>query len=245
MSKLTLFTLLHQAPANGSAQDFLCTFQDELRFSGHLGETILIANVAPNMAQAYVAIGSLQRFWTSETGDNMVRIEEIRSFPSEVALLGNSKIEQRIAEVSQADFERIVAFAIGGNFDDAPFSHDAVSADSFAQQLRRAQDDRCGFSDAATEQGTAFMIQPPEHGGRWHTSNFLFLDPEAGKLFADFAWTVGPRFEIIIDAYATSADISDTVNRTGMLALKDMVSAWPDRDALTWHREQFFARLRG
>lgn len=87
------------------------------------------------------------------------------------------------------------------------------------------------------------MIRPLHLGGELHVSNFLFLDPEPGALFERFAWTVGPQFEIIVDTHAVSPDIADTVNRTGMLALNDSVDSWPDREALAWHREQFFARL--
>lgn len=244
MSKLILYAAVPADFDLGATQDFACAFDDELRFSNRLGESILIANIAPDMAQGCVAIGRLLRFESGADQTTLVRIEKIRPLINVVPLPDIPQSERRMSELADSVFSEIVAAAVGEGYEEDQFNHQSLSADAFAQQLRRAHDHRCGFSDVATEQGTAFMIQPPKDGGRWHTSNFLFLDPEPGKLFADFAWTVGPRFEIIMDAYAVGPNISDTVNRTGMLALRDMVASWPDRDALTWHRRQFFDRLR-
>jgi hypothetical protein len=117
--------------------------------------------------------------------------------------------------------------------------------DQIAGILAADQDGRCCFSDVRTYSGMAYPIRPLEWGGLYHTGNFIYLDPEPGALFASFSWTIGPRLELLIDAYAVTSDIADTVNRSGMLAISDKAITSLDRDALAWHREQFFARLRG
>lgn len=230
---------------DGATEAFPCAFSDELHFSHRLGEPILIANTAPAMEHGYVAIGRLKRFETDVDGGTRVQIEKIRSLIKVVPLSDMQDMQQRISEIPDIRFGEILAAALGEGYNEDQTAAGAIPVDAFAQQLRQAQNDHCGFSDVATEEGTAFMIRPPEHGGRWHTDNFLFLDPEPGKLFANFAWTVGPQLEIIVDAYAVGPNVSDTVNRTGMLALKETLLSWPDRDALAWHRDRFFDRLRG
>lgn len=244
MSKLVIFAVLTTQPENGASEHFRCTFPDELRFSSRIGETIIIADITPGMGQGYIAIGQLRGF-VSDANGTLVRVEKISTFPSVVPFYNTAEVEQKISEVADDAFERIIATAVGAGSDEGDFAHNQVSRDAFSAHLRRARSQRCGFSDVATEQGEAFLIQPPEHGGKWHTSNFIFLDQQPGILFVALAWTVGPRFEIIIDSCAAGIDILESVNPTGMLAISDTIAAWPDRDALAWHRERFFDRLRG
>lgn len=242
MSKLIVHVFLDRNLRHGAREAFRCTLQNELNFSRHIGERIVLADITPDMAPSYVAVGTLDGFFDDGSDGTMVRIAEIAPFQKQVELLHRPPQGEGMSELQDEFFERIVTFATGG-FANSAFSHDAVPREAFSQHLRQAQNGMCGFAEVATEHGEAFIIQPLEQGGRWHASNFLFLDPEPAELFATFAWTVGPKFEIIIDSYATGTDIAGTVNRTGMLALSDMTDAWPDRDSLAWHRKAFFERL--
>lgn len=242
MSRLIVFATIEMAPEKGDTESFGCAFSDELRFSSRIGEVVLIADVTPGITQGYIAIGRLRGFTSDVHGSTVVSIEEITPFLAAVEFSEPPQRQGHMSELADDVFERIIGRATG-DMTETQLGAYSIAKDVFSQQLRRANDDRCGFSDVATEQGQAFIIQPPSHGGRWHTSNFLFLDSEPGALFQTFAWTVGPRFEIIVDCHAVGPDISDTVNRTGMLAINDMVANWPDRDALAWHRQKFLARL--
>ncbi len=243
MSKLIVYVIL-ETELRGGAKSFPCSFLDELRFSSRIGEAILIASVTPGMEQGYAAVGTLSGF-SNDSGGTLVWIEDISAFPSTVAFVENPQAEHKMSEVADDIFDRTIAIAIGEGSEEAPFAYNQLSRDDFSERLRQAQGQRCGFSDVVAEQGEAFFIRPPALGGRWHTSNFLFLDQQPGILFASFAWTVGPRLELIIDTYAAGAAMSRNANQLGMLAVTDAFAARPDRDALAWHREQFFARLRG
>ncbi len=221
MPKLVLHAHIVSTPDDGDTQQFPCAFFDELEFSSRLGTPILLANTAPGMEQSYIAVGKIKRFGTGPDGQTLVEVEKIRPFIYRIPMAPVLSGQRSISEISDSDFETIVASAVGAGFGEAVFAHHAATRRAIGQQLRRMQNSHCAFSDVATTDGEAFIIRPPEHGGQWHTTNALFLDKEPGALFTQFAWIVGPQFEIVIDSYAVKPDISDTVNRTGMLALND------------------------
>lgn len=245
MSKLILFTSLDRPLFDGGTELFACGTHPTLSLAARLGEQIIVASIPPSTQQGYVALGILDRLTEDAKGRTLVHIASLRLFPETLSFIDEPRTDTRIAELSESDFERIIARSLGQNeIDDAPASDNFVVAIyQFTNQLARQYERRCSFSDVPTDNGVACIIRPPDRGGKLHVSNFLFLDPEPGMLFERFAWTVGPQFEIIINMHAMRPDIADTVNRTGLLALNDAVATWPDREALAWHRQQFFARL--
>jgi len=243
LSKLLLFTVLDRELLDGGAELF--ELPDIPDLSDRSGDQVIIADTQPSPRQGYVALGILGDIKTGGPDAKAVYVSDIRLFPMPLPFDEQPTNSHGIEELNEERFSRIIADALGqGKFDEnTGASNFSVSAYQFADQLGRQQNMRCSFSDVKTYNGVASMIRPLHLGGELHVSNFLFLDPEPGALFERFAWTVGPQFEIIVDTHAVSPDIADTVNRTGMLALNDSVDAWPDREALAWHREQFFARL--
>jgi hypothetical protein len=230
---------------DGGAELFPCGASDALDLQARLGEQVIVAASNSADAEGYVALGVLNAVGRDDTGSTLARVGDLRLFPEPLMFIEAPPGDESIADLSEQLFSQIIARALGqSEIDDAPVGDDFVVAIyQFTNQLARQQHRRCSFSDVTTNNGVACVIRPLKHGGKLHISNFLYLDPEPGVLFERFAWTVGPRFEIIIDTYATSPNIADTVNHTGLLALHRAVSAWPDREALAWHREQFFARL--
>lgn len=225
---------------------FSCTFRDELNFSRWIGEPILIANVREGLHRGYFALGKLNGFSNNAAGETIAHISDIRTFPSTIEFAETPVEAGRMAELSDDAYQRIIDSAIGmsGLNESTGDFHTSVPIGVFADQLRRQQRGICSFSGAFTENGTVYPIQPLHQGGRWHASNFLFLDPEPGKLFLAFAWTLGPNLELLLDASAVVAGLAETVPAGGKLALSDAISARPDADAIKWHREQFLARLR-
>ena len=206
---------------------------------------IIVADISPNVVGAYVALGTLGAFDAQKNGTCLVRVDTLRPFETDMPLLEDAPVTLGMTEIDDAVFDRI-ATATLLSADEAGFAYDPAGArDLFSEQLSRQQQRRCSFSDVTTHKGQAVIIRPLDQGGAWQIGNFLFLDPEPGKLFSAFAWTIGPRLELIIDSYAVTPDISDTVNRSGMLAISDKAITTLDREALAWHRDQFFARLRG
>ncbi|WP_156385975.1 hypothetical protein [Devosia sp. Root685] len=244
MSKLVIFTSLDRPLLNGGSEAFPCGPNTAPDFEARLGAQVIVASILP-AEQGYVALGTLNGLRTDDAGNTLVDIADLRLFPEPVMFVENAPSRDGIHDLSEPLFDQIIARALGhAEIDDAPASDDFVVAIyQFTSQLARQQQKRCSFSDVTTEIGVACVIRPLHKGGALHVSNFLFLDPEPGVLFEHFAWTVGPQFEIIVDMHAVRPDIADTVNRTGMLALRDAIAAWPDREALAWHREQFFARF--
>jgi len=243
LSKLLLLTVLDRELLDGGAELFELPETQDL--SDHFGDQVIIANTYPSSRQGYIALGILGGIKTGEPGVKSVYVSDIRLFPMPLPFDEQPANSYGIEDLTEERFSRIIAGALGqGELEEnTGASSFSVAAYQFADQLGRRQNKRCSFSDVKTYNGVACMIRPVHLGGKLHISNFLFLDPEPGALFERFAWTVGPRFEIIVDTHAMSADVTDTVNRTGMLSLSDSIDAWPDREALAWHREQFFARL--
>lgn len=245
LSKLILFTSLDRPLLDGGSEFFSSDVHDSLNLPARLGEQVIIASVPPSAEQGYVALAILDRLSRDAEGKTLVHVTSLRPFPETLSFIGDPPTEAGIADLSESDFKQIIAKSLGDKeIDEAPASGNFLAAIyQFTKQLERQYQRRCSFSDVPTDNGVACIIRPLEMGGKLHVSNFLFLDPEPGVLFQRFAWTAGPQFEIIVDMHAMRPDIADTVNRTGLLALSDAIASWPDREALAWHREQFFARL--
>lgn len=243
MSKLLLFTVLDRELLDGGAELF--ELPDLPNLTDRSGDQVIIADTQPSLKQGYIALGILGDLKIGGPGAGSVYVSDIRLFPSPLPFDEQPANSRGIEDLTEERFNRIIADALGeeGLDEKTGASSFSVSAYQFAEQLGRQQNMRCSFADEKTYNGVASVIRPLHLGGKLHVSNFLFLDPEPGALFERFAWTVGPQFEIIVDTHTTSPDVTDTVNRTGMLALSDSIDAWPDREALAWHREQFFARL--
>lgn len=245
MSKLIIFTSLERPLFDGGTEIFACRIDPTLSLAARFGEQIIVASIPPSAEQGYLALGVLNRLSENAKGEMLVHVASLRLFPETLPFIEEPGTDTSIAELSENVFDRIIARSLGQNeIDDAPATDNFLAAIyQITNHLSRQYKRRCSFSDVPTDSGVACIIRPPDSGGQLHVSNFLFLDPEPGVLFQRFAWTVGPQFEIIVDMHAMRPDIADTVNRTGLLALNDAVATWPDREALAWHREQFFARL--
>jgi hypothetical protein len=216
-----------------------------MRFGGHIGEKIVIADISPNIIGGYVALGTLGPFARQNSGACLVRIDNLHPLEADMPFAEERPATIGMAEIEDAVSARITTATMMAA-DEVSFAYDTAGPlDLFSEHLSRQQQRRCAFSDVTTHRGQAVIIRPLDQGGAWQIGNFQFLDREPGTLFSSFAWTIGPRLELLIDAYAVTSDIADTVNRSGMLAISDKAITSLDRDALAWHREQFFARLRG
>lgn len=222
--------------------DLACLYGDALKLAGRVGQPILIARREPFGAATYIALANIGDISVSADSRTSLRLEQLHYFPRPVPLVSTPPNTSQLIELATADFEQIAMHASG---QDDWAENSRPRRDLFTHQLAVQQHETCAFSGVKTTDGMAFIIRPLELGGKWHIENFLFLDPEPGNLFSAFAWTIGPRLEIIIDAFAMGADIAETVNRSGILALNRDTQFAPDQAALAWHREQFFARLRG
>jgi hypothetical protein len=240
---LMVLAALEDGLVSGSTHSFRCTLLDELRYSSRIGENIVIAEVHPTMERGYSAIGRLKGFATALDGTTSVVIEKIQPFPSLVAFSWDVPQDKGMAELDDGTYTRIMEKVLG-QADEMASSYEHAQVAEVTEQLKKIYRRRCNFSDVTTRWGRAYIIRPLELGGKMHISNFLFLDPEPGELFTAFAWTVGQKFEIIIDEYSVGPELSATCNSTGHLALTELVADWPDREALAWHRQQFFDRRR-
>ncbi len=245
MPRLIVFTHADQILRAGGSAHFRCAPGDALQFGGRIGEKIVVADINPNVAGGYVALGTLGSFAPSKSGGDLVKIDNLAPFEKDMPLGEEHPGAIGMAEIGDAVFDTITTATLM-SADEVGFAYDTAGpVDLFSEHLSRQQQRRCSFSDVTTHKGQAVIIRPLDQGGIWQIGNFLFLDPEPGKLFSSFAWTIGPRLELVVDTYAMTSDIADTVNRSGMLAITDKAITKLDRDAIAWHREQFFARLRG
>ncbi len=222
--------------------DIPCLYQDALKLAGRIGQPILIARREPFGAATYIALANIGDVFVLQADEPGLRLKHIHPLARPVPLVATPPDTSQLMELTTADFEHIVLQASG----EAEWAESATPQhDLFTQQLAIQQDEKCAFSGVRTAEGMAFIIRPLEQGGRWHIGNFLFCDAEAGEQFSALAWTIGPALEVIIDTYAIAPGMADTVNGPGRLAVPEDVATTLDRDALAWHREQFFARLRG
>lgn len=231
---------------------FPCKAADALEFAQHIGEQILIADIGHVAGPRFIALSRLAGF----EGDVWARramVADVLEFPEPLRLDGPEAELGRMAELDDALFQAIIEAVSTGDAAArsayvreaaVPFDAQDYLALEFRRQLEAERNRRCSFSDVETHAGDAWIIRPIRQGGTLHIRNCLYLDPEPGILFQKFAWTVGPQFQIIIDAQAMGTGVPETVNRLGMLALGDDVNRWPDRSALDWHFEEFFRRRR-
>lgn len=242
LSKLILTILLDRPLYDGGTEIFHVEKTD---IDTGPGDQVIIASTHPSSAAGYIALGVLEHISQDVAGKMLVHIAELRLFPETLTYGDDMPPKPGLAHLPEPAFGALIDRSLGGHGIEEAAGADSfiLAISQFTRQLSRQRQKRCSFSDVTTSDGVAVVIQPLDEGGALHASNFLFLDPEPGALFERFAWTVGPRFEIIVNMHAMRPDIADTVNRTGLLALSDDISTWPDRNALTWHREQFLARL--
>ena len=241
MSKLVLFIAQDRLFENGATEQFPCDLRDELRFSGRVGEQILVANVAAPFAEGFLALGYLAGFAATELGTTAV-VSSVQVFPEPVLFPQALSTKAGLFELSDRAFTDVIEKAIGNEFSQA--TEDFWGWSGFDADLAQRYKNRCSFSASVTEQGSAFSIRPLTEGGGATIENFLFLDPAPGELFAHFAWTVGPADQIIVDAAAMQPDVIETISPTGRLVLPESLKDRPDPDALAWHFDQFVARIR-
>lgn len=242
LAGLVLFTHVPpgvRLPATGR---FKCRSIDPLVFAHRVGRRILVADISPETAGGYVAIGTLAGFATDSA---TVTIENIHLLPREVPFQQPPLAAGGIDDIGDDLFAIVLSLAellLEAQENTAAFEP-APTLETFLAELRTDQRGRCSFSDTRTYRGRAGIIRPLDQGGTWHISNFIFLDPEPALLFANLAWSVGPRLELLINAYAAGPSLAETVNRDGRLALSERAEHTINRDALAWHRAQFFQRL--
>jgi hypothetical protein len=222
--------------------ELACLYGDAIKLAGRVGQPILIARREPFGAATYIALANIGDIPVSADSSASLRLEQVHYFSRPVPLVSTPSDTSQLIELAASDFEQIAMHASG---QDDWAENSLPQRDLFTHQLAVQEDEICAFSGVRTADGMAFIIRPLELGGKWHIENFLFLDPEPGNLFSALAWTIGPQLEIIVDAFAMGADIAETVSRSGILALNRDAQFAPDQAALAWHREQFFARLRG
>lgn len=230
-----------------------CSLTDELRFSSHIGEDVSLAfMVSENGPLSIFATANLDRF-TSTNGDtravftNLVILREELEHPN----LSVGSVFSFRSNTSDLFAPRSITPHTGG---DEAFStfvsfDDATPLEIYGQigqQVRNIARGICALSGVTVSHsdGSATPIRPVDTGGEVHARNFIFLHDEPAQSFNRFAWTVGPDFEIIVDAWATGTNVLSTVNATGKLLVGDDQRNWPDETALAWHRQKFLERLR-
>jgi hypothetical protein len=252
LPKLVLNVALGADLAGGGTAVFPCNNAEAPEFAQHIGEQILIADIGHVVGPRFIALARLAGFEGDVSARRAV-MTDILEFPEPLDLAGPEAELGRMAELDDAMFQAIIeavstgeAPVVSGYVREAaaPFAAQEHLALEFRRQLEGERRRRCSFSDVETRRGDAWIIRPIRQGGTLHIRNCLYLDPEPGVLFQKFAWTVGPQFQIIIDAQAMGTGVAETVNRLGMLALGDDISRWPDRAALDWHFEEFCRRRR-
>jgi len=242
VSKLVLFTSYDEIPRDGASQAFLCTLDDEIKYSHRLGEQIFVARIGSGLASGYEALGKLEHFSSDGAGNSYAHLKQIRPFVETITVRGGQPDRPQMREIEDGFYDEIISMVLGAKSAEEAFSAGFVSqiSDRLFTQVERAQQSYCSFSDMVTDDGVATFIRPPEHGGTLHVSNLLFLDGEASELFKAFGWTLGASNQIVVDVYSVTPFVAATVNSTGKLALKTTVTL--DADALAWHRQQFIAK---
>lgn len=86
-------------------------------------------------------------------------------------------------------------------------------------------------------------IKPRKAGGELHAANILPLVDAAWRAFLNLDLTIGPNYEIIVDASRIDPELAEQLNPSGRLIVPDEPLRQPDAQSLAWHRAQFFARL--
>lgn len=227
----------------GAAVRFMSTFVDQMRYAHRVGEKVVIADVIGGRV-VWVALGTLAGFDADLSNRVTVEINDLDLLAEPMPLTIMVREPGTLSEVADADIQSALfpqSHAVADG-EQVILSPDRVTVSQFTTQLERQQAGICSFSGVSTTDGVAVIIRPLDQGGRWHVSNFLYLDPEPAELFCNFAWTVAPGYRIVTDIHAMTADIASTVTLDGKLALSAALAPGPDHDALAWHFEQFMAR---
>lgn len=243
MSRLVFNVGLMARVAGAGPIELPCRFEDELRHSGRIGQTIvLIGQLAQGTRAEYFATATLAGFVTTATGVTLAQLTQIQHLPQPAVTPDMPEI---IGEIDAIHLPQLATAADGLDEAGPGFAPLDVYA-AIGQQLAERQNHVCSFSGVRISdgRGAATPIRPRPDGGAIHVRNCLFLHDEPAILFSRLAWTVGPDFEIIADSWAMGAEILGTLNPTGKLVLGDDPAWWPDHEALAWHRAQFYQRLK-
>lgn len=246
MSKLVICAVLDLDQLEEGALSVASALSDEFKYASRVGQPVLVANMGGKFASAYVALGELAGFVSEPDGTNAVHLRNVTLFPDPMPMRDVPVLRSNIFEISDQAFQAILDLVIDPTsvHEDEPGFQPALPGSVFLQQLRREQDDRCSFSGARSDRLEAVIIRPMDQGGHWHISNFVLLDKAPALDFRGFGWSVGPRFQILLNAHAVGQDGVETASPKGILDMPIPSLMRLDRTALDWHREQFFARLR-
>jgi hypothetical protein len=227
---------------------FACSAEDAVRFASFVGQEVLVAiALAEGQPLTIAATAQLAKFSPAETPPTAT-LNNLRLLTSEFSLPYVREAAQFFfLEDADFNFFQTDSGVLRNHLEEArsPFLALDIYAE-IARQVRRQNNSICGFSGVPVEaeEGLAMPIVPLESGGRAHARNFIFLHDEPAHLFNQFAWTIGPDLEIIMDCRAIGTDVLSTINLSGKLVVSRNQDAWPDEQALAWHRQRFFERLR-
>lgn len=227
-----------------------CRLPEQLQRDELVGSEVLLASAPSGDAvQEYFARGVLRTIDDGADGVSTIQIVQIQHFPSAIeAAFGDGG--DLAVEIADDAFDGIVSDAHILPPGLGEFTQGFLdAADVYAQinrQLAETERGICCFSGVRVQpgEGNATTIMPTQAGGQMHVSNFLFLHDEPAALFTQFAWTVGPEFEIIADSWRVGNEVLSTLSPSGKIVVGAQRGTRPDDAALAWHREQFFQRLR-
>lgn len=245
MSKLAIYTEVAEFSAPNTELDVPCALDQHRQFAERLGEAVLLAHVDQSSTAIYLALGQLAGFYVDDFGIGYARLNQINALPNSALAFSSSETGKPIVEIPDKDFEAVIRDA-GAELDETAVSfHRAGDSGIFMDQLGRQTHYLCAFSGIYTGSPMATIIRPIEQGGRYHITNFLYLDREVSDSFTNFQWTVGADMEIIVNTHALAGELLEILIAGGQLAVNKGSLASPDPEALTWHRAAFFARING
>lgn len=245
MSKLAIYTEVAEFSAPNAAFDVPCALDQHRQFEECLGEAVLIAHVDQSGTARYIALGQLAGFYIDDSGVGYARLDQINALPNSALAFSSSETGKPIVEIQDKDFAAVIRGA-GVEIDEtAALFHQAADAGILMDQLGRQTDYRCAFSGVYTGSAMATIIKPIDKGGRYHISNFLYLDREVSDSFTNFHWTAGADMEIIVNTHLIAGELLEILVPGGQLAVNKGRLASPDPEALAWHRAEFFARING
>jgi hypothetical protein len=246
MSTLVICTVLDPDDLRGAELSLACALSDELRYSSRIGGDILVAQTGAGATPAYVALGKLAGFSSDRTGATTAIITNLAPIPAPIPLRQGPAGPTAMFEIADETYQKILAqIAYPMDVEEGAAAFDMTLVDSqFLRQLRREQEDICSFSGVRSGNLEAVIIRPLEQGGTWHISSFILLEEAAGAEFRKFNWSIGPQFQLLINAHAVGQDGMETASPTGMLVMPPWMIERLDCAALDWHRAQFFDRLR-
>jgi hypothetical protein len=112
------------------------------------------------------------------------------------------------------------------------------------ERVRARSGGACELTGIADKSVSIGVIQPVPLGGARHPSNMLALTEPLWPLFSQFALSLGPAGEILVDLSLVPPDIRVVLNPNGRLRWNGDAAERPREKFLAWHRDQFWARLR-